>query len=82
LPEPSAVVVLLADPLSVTSEFEPALAGVIAPEIVNVGIVAAVKLTPVIFDPVTETVWFVGVNTTPTLLGVTVYVPFRRPGNV
>jgi hypothetical protein len=46
----------VADPLSLTSEFEPTLDGLIVPEIANVGIVAAVKLTPVIFDPVTETV--------------------------
>ena len=49
------LVIALADPLNVTSEFDPALDGVIAPEIVNVGIAAAAKLTPVTFDPVTET---------------------------
>ena len=45
----------MADPLSVTSVPLPRAAGEIVPEMVQVGIAVAVKLTPVTLAPLTVT---------------------------
>ena len=45
--------------------------GVIEPEIVKVGVGLAEKADMVTLLPVTETLWFAGVNSRPALVGVT-----------
>src|SRR5213083_1796881 len=54
-PELSAVVVLLAPPLSVNVVPLPLAAGLTVPEMLQVGTGCAVKLTPVAFAPLTVT---------------------------
>ena len=68
LPEPSAVVVAFAAPLSVTVEPLPP---VIVPEILYVWAVV-VNATPVMLALLIVTERFAGVNVKPVLLGVTV----------
>ena len=72
LPEASAAVVRLAAPLSVSVVPVPVAAGLTVPEMLQVGIGVAVKLTAVTFAPLTVTGRLVGVNVKPVLDGVTV----------
>jgi hypothetical protein len=74
LPELLAVVVAFAAPFSVTVAPFPPAAGLIAPEMLYVGLTCwvAVKLTPVTVAPFTVTFWLVGLNVYPVRLGVSV----------
>jgi hypothetical protein len=60
----SALVVALDAPLSVTVAPLPPIAGLIAPDMLNVWppCAVAVKFTPVTFAPLTVTFWLVGLN--------------------
>lgn len=71
MPFASAVVVLLAAPLSVTVAPEVVAAGLKLPDREKV-CTAAVKLTAVFDVPVIVTFWLVGLKMTPLLEGVTV----------
>jgi hypothetical protein len=66
------VVVSLGEPLRVTRDPLPREAGVMAPDIVQVGMAVAVKLTPVTLPPLTVTARFTGLKVNPALLAVTV----------
>ena len=69
----SAVAVPVAPPLNVTIVPLPLTAGVIVPEMLNVGIACAVKSTPPALAPLAiVTGRFVGVNVKPVFAGVTV----------
>jgi len=63
-PELFAVVVALAAPLNVTVAPFPPVAGLIVPEMLNVGLTCwvAVKLIPVTFAPLTVIFWLAGLN--------------------
>jgi hypothetical protein len=72
LPEASAVVVPLAGPLNVSVVPVPLAAGLTLPEMLHVGIGVAVKLTAVMFAPLTVTGALAGLKVTPVFDGVTV----------
>jgi len=63
-PELFAVFVALAAPLNVTVVPFPPVAGLMVPEMLNVGLICwvAVKLTPVTFAPLTVIFWLAGLN--------------------
>jgi hypothetical protein len=66
------VAVAVAAPLKVRVAPAPLVLGLIVPEILQVGAVVAVKLTPVTLALLTVTDWVAGLNVKPALVGVTV----------
>ncbi len=59
-------------PLRFTVAPLPLADGLIAPEMLQVGAAAAVKLTPLVLEPFNVTAALAGVKVKPGLLGVTV----------
>ena len=72
MPEESAVAVALPAPVSVTVVPVPEAAGLIVPEMLNVGTLVAVKFTPVTVAPFTVTAALGGAKVKPVFDGVTV----------
>ena len=78
MPEVSAVVEALAAPLKVTVDPLPP---VIVPEMLQV-IAVAVKFTAFALAPLMVTAWLTGLKVKPDLLGVIMYEPLAKPGQL